>query len=264
MAIAAVWSEVLARDTVGRDQNFFTLGGDSLLAAKLAGRLLERIPQIEGRYFDELLREVLDHPTVAGLADRFTGASGAQEDSAPRWEAHWWNEECDGMPLVLLHDGAGGPEEVHAEVAAGVGRPVLALVPAGLPTAEPDGLLEWAADACVQRLLDEGVWEADLRGHGVGGLLAVAVGSQLTEAGGEVGTLTVLGSCPPDGAVPGQAPDRDALLKAAEGYRPPLYPGDLTFLYPPGTPAVAADTWRPLCLGDVRVVEEPAPGEGPA
>ncbi|MFD6149912.1 amino acid adenylation domain-containing protein [Streptomyces sp. NPDC060243] len=38
-AVAAVWTELLAVERVGRDDSFFALGGDSLLATRVVGRL---------------------------------------------------------------------------------------------------------------------------------------------------------------------------------------------------------------------------------
>jgi len=41
--LAALWAELLGLDRVGVDDDFFELGGDSLLAAKLAARVLEAL-----------------------------------------------------------------------------------------------------------------------------------------------------------------------------------------------------------------------------
>ncbi len=62
--IAQVWSECLGRAGVGVQDNFFDVGGHSLLATQILTRVRE--------LFDvELsLREFLDRPTVAGLAQR--------------------------------------------------------------------------------------------------------------------------------------------------------------------------------------------------
>lgn len=61
--IAAVWQEVLAVDEVHRKDNFFDLGGNSLLLAEMQGKLekaLEReIPLVE----------LFNHPTVGSLAE---------------------------------------------------------------------------------------------------------------------------------------------------------------------------------------------------
>ncbi|WP_205807936.1 non-ribosomal peptide synthetase [Micromonospora sp. HNM0581] len=63
--IAELWSELLDCDRVGRDQSFFALGGDSLLAT----RLVETLRQRHG--VELSLRQLFLAPTVAQLADVF-------------------------------------------------------------------------------------------------------------------------------------------------------------------------------------------------
>ncbi|WP_044475791.1 non-ribosomal peptide synthetase [Rhodococcus aetherivorans] len=60
--VAQLMCEIVGVDRVGADANFFALGGHSLGAAQLAARLGAAL----GR--DVHLRDVFDHPTVAGLA----------------------------------------------------------------------------------------------------------------------------------------------------------------------------------------------------
>ncbi|SLI46130.1 Uncharacterised protein [Mycobacteroides abscessus subsp. abscessus] len=57
---------------VGRDQNFYTLGGDSLLLSQMVGKLRDRVPEVADIEWQELLRDVLRNPTVAALAARRT------------------------------------------------------------------------------------------------------------------------------------------------------------------------------------------------
>ena len=61
-AVAAVWREVLGLEAVGPDADFFALGGDSLLATRVAARLRA----VTGT--DLSLTAVFDHSTVAELA----------------------------------------------------------------------------------------------------------------------------------------------------------------------------------------------------
>jgi acyl carrier protein len=61
--IATVWAEVLEVEQVGIDDNFFDLGGDSLLATKTLSRLRE-IFQV-----NLSVRHLFEGLTVAGLAD---------------------------------------------------------------------------------------------------------------------------------------------------------------------------------------------------
>jgi amino acid adenylation domain-containing protein len=62
-AVAAVWKDVLGLESVDVHDNFFDLGGHSMLAARLLGRLHDTFA------VDVPLRSLFQQPTVAGLAD---------------------------------------------------------------------------------------------------------------------------------------------------------------------------------------------------
>ncbi|WP_433273364.1 non-ribosomal peptide synthase/polyketide synthase [Actinosynnema sp. CS-041913] len=65
--VAGVWADVLGLARVGAHDNFFALGGDSILSIRVASRLRET--------FDLSPRALFDHPTVAGLAAALTGGT---------------------------------------------------------------------------------------------------------------------------------------------------------------------------------------------
>ncbi|GAA2265703.1 hypothetical protein GCM10010232_67420 [Streptomyces amakusaensis] len=73
--VTDAWSEVLGAEPAGSDAVFFTSGGTSLLAVRLAHRL-------RGDGFAVTLKDVFTHPTPAGLARALRRAAPAQE-SAP-------------------------------------------------------------------------------------------------------------------------------------------------------------------------------------
>jgi acyl carrier protein len=60
--LAAVWAEVLKKDSIGIHENFFALGGHSLLAIRLLGRIAKTFGQRLS------LRTLFESPTVAELA----------------------------------------------------------------------------------------------------------------------------------------------------------------------------------------------------
>lgn len=62
--LAMIWADVLKLDKVGRDQDFFSLGGDSLLATKVV---------LEARRTWNIkftVRVLVDTPVLADLAGR--------------------------------------------------------------------------------------------------------------------------------------------------------------------------------------------------
>jgi amino acid adenylation domain-containing protein len=63
-SIAQIWRELLSRTSIGRDQHFFALGGDSLSAAQAVSRI-RRKWQVEIP-----LRVIFEAPTIALLAER--------------------------------------------------------------------------------------------------------------------------------------------------------------------------------------------------
>jgi amino acid adenylation domain-containing protein len=69
--LAGMWAHLLKRDRVGREQNFFQLGGHSLMAIQLVSRIEKlfgvRLP----------LSAILDAPTVCALAKRLEAESCA-------------------------------------------------------------------------------------------------------------------------------------------------------------------------------------------
>src|SRR5207247_1878601 len=62
--LAPHWRDVLGLETVPHYVGFLALGGDSLTAARLAGRLREAVPEARSVFFDELLQDILKDATI--------------------------------------------------------------------------------------------------------------------------------------------------------------------------------------------------------
>jgi amino acid adenylation domain-containing protein/FkbM family methyltransferase len=75
-AICEVWQEVLRRERVGIEDNFFSLGGDSILSIRVVSLL-------KGRGLSVEIKDIFQHQTVALLAQQ---ARQAEADEAPRLE----------------------------------------------------------------------------------------------------------------------------------------------------------------------------------
>jgi hypothetical protein len=74
--IAAVWSAVLGLDAVGAHDNFFDLGGNSLLLGTLHSRLERELA------ITLPIRRLFEHPTVHALAQALSAGTRAQPPTA--------------------------------------------------------------------------------------------------------------------------------------------------------------------------------------
>ncbi|GAA2136225.1 non-ribosomal peptide synthetase [Kitasatospora kazusensis] len=202
--IAALWGEVLERPGVGREDDFFQLGGDSLLVARLVGRLRESEPAAAGVEWEQLLRQMLQRPTVAALAGFLRGGPAAApqaEPDGPPAPTRLLAGRTDAPTTVLVHDGTGTLlpyrallEEYRRRPAAG---PVVGLE-AGSPgrylDSDPALLIGRLGGEYARLLLADGGRRFHVVGYCMGGLIATEVARALAESGAEVERLTVI-SC---------------------------------------------------------------------
>ena len=92
-ALAQIWCDVLKLERIGRHDQFFDLGGNSLMAMQVVSRVRQRL-------VTELpLRELFAAPTVARLAARIE-VLRAQPGSAPAFDALTWLASSGQSPGV--------------------------------------------------------------------------------------------------------------------------------------------------------------------
>lgn len=84
-SLAEVWTETLGVRRVSIDDNYFALGGDSILSIRVRAGMLER-------GFDFSLEQLFGHPTIRGLAEHVSVA-----------ENHW-PEESQQQPFSLISE----------------------------------------------------------------------------------------------------------------------------------------------------------------
>ena len=78
--IAAAWSELLLRPAVGLDDNFFDLGGNSILVMRVHSQLQANEPALK-------VVDLFRYPTVRGLAAHLGSLGTANEDGEPGSES---------------------------------------------------------------------------------------------------------------------------------------------------------------------------------
>lgn len=179
--VAAIWRGVLGRDTVGRDDDFFDLGGDSLMTLEL----MFAVEDVFGRSLPVTL--IYDAPTVA----RFAAALDSGE--APAFSPLVKIKDGQGTPLFIVH-GVGGNVMELFTVGRQIEGPVYALQARGLDGREAPArsVPAMAADylSAIREIHPDGALR--LAGYSSGGLIAFEMAQMLTAAGTPPAALTLI------------------------------------------------------------------------
>ncbi len=181
--IAAIWQRVLDRDAIGRDDDFFDAGGDSLSTLSL-------MFAIEEAFGIELpVTMIYAAPTVAKLAaaidSRSTGA----------FSPLVLIREGQGTPLFIVH-GVGGNVMELFPLGRQIGTigPVYAIQARGLDGRQaPNCSIAAMADdylAEIRKAFPEGPYH--LAGYSSGGLTAFEIARRLQAAGEPPASLTLI------------------------------------------------------------------------
>jgi len=186
-----LFASVLGVPNVGIDDDFFHHGGHSLLATTLVTRIRTTL----GVSLN--IRVLLEHPTVAKLAEALRVSSGSEHDPLdallPLRRTGTHRPLFCLPPVVGIGWGYSGLlRHLPAE------QPVYALQPRGLARNEelPSSIDAMARDYLEQIRAVQPKGPYSLLGWSLGGTIAHRVASQLQEEGEEVALLALLDSIP--------------------------------------------------------------------
>ncbi|WP_319420021.1 amino acid adenylation domain-containing protein [Pleurocapsa sp. FMAR1] len=199
--LSQIWSEVLNVQPIARDDDFFSLGGNSLLAL----RLFERIHKSFGANLP--LATLFEAPTISQLAsiilDR--GWSASRRSSLVNIQPHGTKP-----PLFCIHP-VGGNVLTYYSLAKALGneQPFYGLQSRGWDGREPllICLEEMAADYLQEIRLVQPQGPYYLGGHSFGGFVAYEIACQLEQQGESIALLALFDCLGP------KITDKNALQK---------------------------------------------------
>jgi thioesterase domain-containing protein/acyl carrier protein len=186
--LASLWAKILQVNVVGMTDNFFSLGGDSLLAARL-------FAQIHNRFGKNLpLSTLFTAPTIEQLAKTLRAEGGVTWSSLVPIQPHG-----SKPPLFCIH-AAGANVLIYRPLSRhlGVDQPVYALQAQGLDGREPYRRVE---DMSTHYIREIRAFQPSgpyyLLGASFGGLVVYEMAHQLLAAGEQVAFLGMLNTnCP--------------------------------------------------------------------
>ena len=191
--LAQVWSKVLGIGRVGVHDNFFDIGGHSLLAV----RIVVEVEKFTGTRLP--LATLLQAPTVGGLAEILR-----RKNWTPTWSSLVPIRPGGSKPpLFLIHSHGGNVMEYYPLAnELDLDQPVYALQARGLDGKIPQDIsLEEMATTYLKEIRSfqpEGPYY--LGGFCFGGVVALEAAHQLNAVGAEVATLLLIQSTHPDAA----------------------------------------------------------------
>ena len=256
--LTPIWQRVLQRPTVGPDDNFFDLGGDSALALEL----FNEVARVCGRDFPPVM--IYHAPTITALAALL------EETTAPSFPPAILLKAGSERPPVFITHGLGGSVIDFYQVVKHIRTPraIYGMQGKGIDGAEQpfDRVEDMAQDSldAIKQIQPRGPYL--LVGFSLGGLVTLEMAQRLKANGEEVALLAMLDSYPhlnflsrgqrtllafqqtqrrllkrlvrhaPD-ELQGELPlsptlqrFRDSSYLALERYQPRFYPGKINFV----------------------------------
>ncbi len=182
--LAALWSAVLGLDTIGVTDDFFELGGNSVLAALVVARMNEDCEA------GLSLAEFLASPSISAIAELLESSAKRQfpEGVIPI-------RGSGTRPALFCHPGASGSLTGFFHVAASLDpeQPVFGfLLPSWSPEIEKQDIMGLAETriAQIQAIQPRGPYF--LAGACLGGVIAFEIARQLEERGEQVGFVALV------------------------------------------------------------------------
>jgi len=188
-ALARVWSDVLRVERIGRHDNFFEIGGHSLIAVQLMAKT--------NSYFEQMLplATLFTAPNVAALAKLISS------EEAPSFDILVPIQTNGDAPPVFAVPGVGGNvlSLQPLSKALGARQPFYGLQAVGLDGKTPPfGSVEQTAQANIAALKTVQPGGAySLIGHSYGGVVAYEMARVLLEQGEGISSLILLDSIAP-------------------------------------------------------------------
>lgn len=226
--LAALFAEVLGlSEPVYADSDFFSLGGDSLLAVQLTILIKQRLGRDPG------LGALFDKPTVAALAQLMDSSDAVFDDGLQMLIRLSTGPESLA-PLFVVHP-VGGISWCYRQLAAALNpkRTVYGLQAPFLDTQTPVPVnIDALAARYVEKMIavcPEGPYH--VAGWSVGGIVAHAIAVRLQEVGKAVGVIAMFDSYPSESWRAEAAPSEDDALRAllaVAGFIPEDHPQLLT------------------------------------
>jgi pyochelin synthetase len=201
--IAEIWRRELKAASIGRDDNFYNVGGDSLLIAQVVGKTVEEIEEAKAWEWSALLTEMMQTPTVRELALKIHKFHNEKDSFVDPSLIQIKNSNCpneNSVAKVLFHAGTGTLSAYtallsHIEKHSRENESILGFSfgnEAEYVSMETQDTFKLLGKKYGRILKQLGYSNYILMGHCVGGVIALEAAEYLREYGLKVSDVTLI------------------------------------------------------------------------
>lgn len=199
--VVKIWKEVLNIDNLNINDNFFEIGGDSLIAAQIASKMKQQLKEFEDIPWDKLMLELIQSNSLSEMCSKLVSTSriNADKDNVVKDKLITLNKNHNvTSACVLFHDGLGSLSPYSSLIPLISKNCTCNLYGFGDVDKEsflsipPDKVISTLGYEYANRLEQTGEREFDLIGFCTGGLIAIEAGKILLEKGFTVNLITTI------------------------------------------------------------------------
>lgn len=225
--IKNIWCEVIGCKNIRKDDDFYSVGGDSLLVSQVTSKMLQELEEAQGWEWDRLMVELMKNATISKIASSLREKGDKKVESKVKKSNKVSSlvkfKEVKGKAKttkVLFHAGTGTLSS-YRELLPYLASNCLeneALLGFNFGDAEEylarevDSFIIQSAKAYADILMNEDTEKFELIGYCVGGWIALETAKILVERGVEVERVQTISS-----SLCGHNFDNDLLLERAFG-----------------------------------------------
>lgn len=111
--IERIWCEVIGCQNIGRNDDFYSIGGDSLLIAQAISKMIQNLPEAKNWKWDALMMEMMKNATIRGIAEKLQNnfvTKSEKKENVPEISPFITFKDAEGdckKARVLFHAGTG-------------------------------------------------------------------------------------------------------------------------------------------------------------
>ncbi|WP_273320839.1 amino acid adenylation domain-containing protein [Vallitalea guaymasensis] len=194
---------------IGKEDDFYDYGADSLIMAQAAGILHEELLALNKDIpYDALLRQLLNYPSIDSLA-KFVRQQGTGEEQmvdssndSSNASIIEYSKNENGPLRIILHAGLGTMNCFRYLIKHLVKEDIGTVIGIAVKDADkyssinPEELIEHIADDYVERIMEYENNDVQIIGYCLGGLIAVEVAKGLAENNVNIVDLVLIDSHP--------------------------------------------------------------------